>query len=111
MSKERLRKTNEFKSVFSQGSRRYGRYVIVYILPGKQEGNRVGFIVKKSTGKAVQRNKIKRRLREIWRLKGKKLIIGSDIIILAKKGILEAPFLEVEQEVIRLLKKDNAAKN
>lgn len=82
--KEGLKKANEFKRVFSQGNRRYGRYVILYLLSGDQGNNRVGFIVKKSIGKAVQRNKIKRRLREIWRLKGQEIITGSDIIILAK---------------------------
>ena len=105
--KEGLKKANEFKRVFSQGNRRYGRYVILYLLSGDQENNRVGFIVKKSIGKAVQRNKIKRRLREIWRLKGKEIITGSDIIILAKKEILEASFAEIEQEVVRLLEGNN----
>ena len=107
MSNESLKKTNEFKKVFSQGNRRYGRYVILYILPGEKDDNRVGFIVKKSIGKAVQRNKIKRRLREIWRLKGKEIITGSDVIILAKKEIVEASFAEIEQEVVRLLRGNN----
>ncbi len=110
MSKEGLNKTSEFKRVFSQGNRRVGKNVIVYILPGKQEENRVGFVVKKSVGKAVQRNKIKRRLREIWRLKGKKHISGSDVVILVKKEISEASFAEIEQELIGLLKKENLTK-
>lgn len=110
MSKEGLKKTNEFKKVFSQGNRRYGRYVIVYILSEQREGSggsRAGFIVKKSIGKAVQRNKIKRILREIWRLEGKELITGSDVIILAKKEITEASFTEIKQDLIRLLEKNN----
>lgn len=107
MSNEGLKKTKEFKKVFSKGNCRYGRYVIVYILPGEQEINRVGFIIKKSIGKAVQRNKIKRRLREIWRTKGKELLTGSDVIILARKEIIEASFAEIEQEVVRLLRGKN----
>lgn len=110
MSKEGLKKTNEFKRVFSQGNRRYGKYVIVYILSEQREGSgesRAGFIVKKSIGKAVQRNKIKRILREIWRLEGKELITESDVIILAKKEIAEASFTEIKQDLIRLLEKNN----
>jgi len=111
LSKEGLKKTNEFKRVFSQGNRRYGRYIIVYILLSEQRegsgGSRAGFIVKKSIGKAVQRNKIKRILREIWRLEGKELITGSDVIILAKKEITEASFTEIKQDLIRLLEKNN----
>ncbi len=107
MKKEGLKKTSEFKRVFSQGKSRYGKYTIIYIFPGQQEANRVGIIVKKSIGKATQRNRIKRRLREIWRLKGKKIISGSDVIILARKEILGAPFLEIEQEMVRLLERDS----
>jgi len=107
LNKERLKKTNEFKRVFSQGMSRFGKYTIIFILPGQQETNRVGIIVKKSIGKAAQRNRIKRRLREIWRLKGKNIISGSDVIIIAKKEILEAPFLEIEQEMVRFLERDS----
>jgi len=86
---------------------RFGKYTIIYILPGQQKTNRVGIIVKKSIGKAAQRNRIKRRLREIWRLKGKNIISGSDVIIIAKKEILEASFLEIEQEMVRFLERDS----
>lgn len=110
MSNKGLKKTNEFKRVFSQGNRRYGRYIIVYILSGPQEGSRVGFIVKKSIGKAVQRNKIKRRLREIWRLKGRELTTASDVVILAKKEITEASFEEIEEELVRLLEGNKPGK-
>jgi ribonuclease P protein component len=105
--KEGLKRTNEFKKVFSNGNRKSGKYLILYILSSQQENNRAGFIVKKSLGNAVQRNKIKRRLREIWRQKGIKLIFGCDVIIVAKKEILEASFTEIEQELIRLLPRDN----
>ena len=81
MNKEGLKKTSEFRKVFTFGKRRYGRYVIIYILKEKKEANRAGFIVKKCIGKAVKRNKVKRRLREIWRQKGENLITGSDITV------------------------------
>ena len=73
------------------------------MLPGKQERNRVGIIVKKNIGNAVQRNKIKRRLREVWWNRCNQLISGYDIVILARKKILQARFKEIETELKKLI--------
>lgn len=107
MKIEVLTKTSDFKRVFSCGSRYFGRYVILYILlESEQQGNNsVGFIVRKSIGNAVKRNKIKRRVREIWRLKCNELLSGSKVIISARQEILRASYQEIEQELIRLIKR------
>jgi len=67
----------------------------VFILKNDYGFNRPGIIVKKETGKAVVRNKIKRQLREANRLLNKKLLPGYDIILLAKKNIGESNFFEI----------------
>ncbi len=103
MAKYTLKKNNEFRNVFSTGNRKTGRYVILYMLPGKQEKNRVGIIVKKNIGNAVQRNKIRRRLREVWWKRCNQLMSGYDIIILARKNILQARFKEIETEIEKLI--------
>lgn len=68
----------------------------------------MGIIVKKSIGKAIHRNKVKRRLREIWRLEGTRLLTGSDVVIIARQGILEATFTELKEELIGLLQINNS---
>jgi len=103
LANQTLKKNNEFRYVFSAGNRKSGRYVILYMLPGKQERNRVGIIVKKNIGNAVQRNKIKRRLREVWWNRCNQLISGYDIVILARKKILQARFKEIETELKKLI--------
>jgi len=103
LTSQKLKKNEEFRYVFSAGSRKSGSYVILYMLPVKQDSNRVGFIVKKKIGNAVQRNRIKRILKEIWRNRCNLLISGYDIIIMARKKIIQASFTEVETELEKLI--------
>jgi len=89
-----LSKASEFKKVFSEGKRIEGTNVILFILKNNYDFNRPGIIVKKEAGKAVVRNKIKRRLKEICRQLNKKSLSGYDIILLAKNNIRKATYLE-----------------
>lgn len=103
MTNQTLKKNNEFKQVFAKGIRKSGKYAIVFVLSRKRQNNRVGIIVKKSIGNAVKRNKIKRRLRELWRKQVSQLIQGSDVVIIARKEIGEASFKEIENDLLELL--------
>ena len=94
MIKRKLSKTSEFKKVFSEGRRIEGKNLIIFILKNDYDFNRLGIIVKKETGKAAVRNKIKRRLKEASRLLNKKLLPGYDIIVLAKNNIRESNYFE-----------------
>ncbi|HZK10734.1 MAG TPA: ribonuclease P protein component [Atribacterota bacterium] len=95
MIKGKLSKTIEFKKVFSEGRRIEGKSLIIFILKNDYNFNRPGIIVKKETGKAVFRNKTKRRLKEALRLANKKLSLGYDIIVLAKNNIGESSYFEI----------------
>ena len=95
MIKRKLSKTSEFKKVFSEGRRIEGKNLIIFILKNDYDFNRLGIIVKKETGKAVVRNKIKRQLKEANRLLKKKLLPGYDIIVLAKNNIKESDYFEI----------------
>lgn len=95
MIKRKLSKTSEFKRGFSEGRRIEGKNLIIFILKNNYNFNRLGVIVKKETGKAVVRNKIKRRLKEAGRSLNKKLLPGYDIILLAKSNIGEANYFEI----------------
>jgi len=92
--KRKLSKTSEFKKVFSEGRRIEGKNLIIFILKNDYDFNRLGIMVKKETGKAAARNKIKRRLKEKSWLLNKKLLSGYDIILLAKNNIREAHYSE-----------------
>jgi len=101
--KRKLSKTSEFKKVFSEGRRIEGKNLIIFILKNDYNFNRPGIIVKKETGKAVARNKIKRRLREAFWLINKKLPPGHDIIMLAKNNIRKSGYFEICHDLEKLL--------
>lgn len=82
--------------------------MVIHALSNQQENQRVGIIVKKSIGNAVQRNKIRRRLREIWRQQNQILISGYDVVVIARKEITSATFAEMEQELKELLQRNRS---
>ncbi|WP_370466008.1 ribonuclease P protein component [Bifidobacterium indicum] len=69
-----------------------------------QDRRRMGLAVSKSVGKAVTRNKVKRRFRQLARAKEDLLPPCCDLVIRAKPGAAEAPFLDLDQQMDRLFR-------
>lgn len=104
--KYKLKKDNDFKKVFKNGIYQQKDFIKIKFLKNNLEINRFSFIVGlKISKKAVQRNKIKRRLEEIIRLNFKQIITGFDIIVFVDKEILEKEYIKIEENLIYLLKK------
>jgi len=104
--KRRLSGNIEFKKVFLEGKRIESKNLIVFVLKNKYKVNRLGLIVKKEIGKAVVRNKIKRRIREAHRQINRKLFQGYDIIILVKKSVVGLDHFELYGELENLFYKE-----
>ena len=82
-----LKKNYEFKNVLSKGKFYVGKYVTIYIKDNKKNENYIGIAVSTKIGKAVTRNKIKRLIRESYRL-NKEInfsIINNEILYLLDK--------------------------
>ena len=101
---ERLKNPREFSVVYKQGKPHFGKYVVVSVLPIDRSVSRVGFAVGKKVGKAVTRNKIKRRLRAIMQGQAGRLSPGFDVIVGAKQKSITASFGELEDDLCRVLK-------
>ena len=97
----RLLKHSDFDRVYKQGRRHFSAHMTVFFLPQEQGGARVGFTVGRVLGGAVQRNRIKRRLREAVRLCRSSLQNKVDVVINPKKSILTLEFTLVVEEVGR----------
>lgn len=72
---------------------------------GVISNRRIGFITSKKIGNAVTRNRVKRLLREIYRLNKSSLCSNIDLVIIAKKSAGELSFHQMEREIIALWKK------
>ena len=99
---ERVRHRRDYLRAQAQGKRLYTRHFGVTLAPPAGEGPRLGLVVTKRLGKAVQRNRVKRLLREFFRRHRMQLpTVG--LIIMAKKGAAELGYHQVEEELGRLL--------
>jgi len=95
-----LRLRSEFQAVYAQGKRFRGEVMTLIVYqPQNEQSFKVGLAVRKKNYKrAVDRNKIKRRLREIVRLNRNKLPENSWLVIHAEAGILKTSWQKIEKE-------------
>lgn len=106
----RIRLNKEFDRVFN-GQSFYGKYLGIKLSKNGLELSRFGFIVSaKVSKKAVERNTIKRRLREIVFQDLPSLKIGYDVVFIAFKPILDKNFVELKELVSKGFKKLNLYK-
>jgi ribonuclease P protein component len=97
----RLLKHADFDRVYKNGCRHFSSHMTLFYLRQEEGGARVGFTVGRVLGGAVERNRIKRRLREAVRLRQGLLTGAVDIVINPKKSSLRVEFSTLIQEVER----------
>jgi ribonuclease P protein component len=98
----RLLRHADFERVYKQGRRHFATHMTVfYLRGGEAQGLRVGFTVGRGLGGAVERNRMKRRLREAVRQYRRSVSAAADVVINPKKSLLRAEFTELLQEVER----------
>ena len=82
-----------------------GPYLVLYARRNREDINRVGITVSKKLGKAHIRNRIRRRLREIYRLNEDKFLPGWDIVLVGRGKALDADFAAIMNSFLSLAKK------
>ena len=103
----RIRSGDDFRRVFKAGVRVRSGHLMAHSLIDRDDSHaaRVGFIVSKAVGNAVRRNQVKRRLREIMRVRREGMDPGTLFVIRALPQASEAEFSELESEVVMLMDK------
>lgn len=96
-----LRGDSDFAAVFREGRRQDGGLLAVRALPNGLEEVRLGFNIGKKIGSAVDRNRVRRRLRHIVRQLGPSP--GYDIVLIAKPRTGSAPYSQLKSETEVLL--------
>lgn len=105
----RILRRSDFRKVYDEGSRFSCPYFAAFCLKRTAEeaslpveGPKIGFTVTKSLGKAVSRNRMKRRLREVVRLNLRMLPSAWMVVMNGRKGLMDGDFRDIEREVVRL---------
>ena len=100
----RLRNSREFRAVVSAHGPKKTRHFVVYQAPNAELGPRLGISVSSRVGRAAERNRVKRRLREFFRHNRGHLMASSDTVIIAKPGAQDLSHRDIEKELSFLLK-------
>ena len=89
-AKRRLSRSADFERVYRQGRSYGGRFFILHLFPrdeesgGSLEGPRLGLSVSRKCGGAVERNRIKRLLREAFEAQAPRLHVADDVVVVAR---------------------------
>jgi len=96
----RLTKDKEFDNIFKNGYSSYDKAIGVRMSTNQRKINRFGILVNsKVSRQAVERNRIKRQIREILKSQLEKIKAGYDIIIIVLPGAREKNYVDLEQSV------------
>ena len=100
----RLKKRKEFAYIYRKGERFHTTNITLYKIASKYPNPKIGFSVNNKVGKAVVRNKVKRRLREIVK-EFLPSISKCNLIFVVKPSIIELDFEQMKSEVKQILTK------
>ena len=80
-------------------------YLVLYCRPNRTATNRVGITASKKLGHAVVRNRVRRRLREVYRLNEARFAPGWDIVVVARSRCIDADFKKLTHAYLSLAQK------
>ena len=102
---DRILKRSDFVELSRVGRRVYTGVFMAVVAPNRTGGPRLGVTVTRKVGGAVQRNRIKRLVREFFRLNRQRLKLSGDINIIARSGAAERSNHELRQAIEELFEK------
>lgn len=105
-----LKLNHIFQRLYRTGGQANG-YLVLYARRNRTAANRVGITVSKKLGKANVRNRVRRRLREVYRLNEDKFQPGWDIVVVARTRAIRAPFDTLVENYLALAKKAGILKD
>lgn len=100
-----LKENHLFRRLYAKGKSAVSPTLAVYIRGNGRRENRLGLTVGTKVGKAVRRNRVRRRLREAYRLHEDRVAPGFDVVVVARTKAAFASYAQLERDLLRLLDK------
>ncbi len=98
----RLLSRSEFRRVYEEGQRRSAPLCAMFFRANGRRETRLGITVPARLGSAVVRNRMKRRLREVFRLNRPTIPGGWDVVLNPRPAVARVPFKSLAREILRL---------
>jgi ribonuclease P protein component len=98
---EHVRKRADFELIYKTGSKRSGRLMTMFTRERDGGLARLGIAATRKMGAAVERNRAKRLVREVFR--HHKPAAGLDVVVVPRREMLDAPYEKIEAEYLALL--------
>lgn len=95
-----IKENHVFRRLYARGKSSASPQLALYIRRNGRKGNRLGLTVSTKVGKAVVRNRVRRRLREIYRIHENELYPGWDVVIVARVRAAHSPFAALERSFL-----------
>lgn len=105
-----LKLNHIFRRLYATSGHANG-YLVLYARPNRSKINRVGITAGKKLGHAVVRNRVRRRLREVYRLNEDRFTTGWDIVVVARSRCIDADFKKLTGAYLSLAEKAGILKD
>ena len=104
-----LKENHEFRRLYQKGTSAVSGCMVVYCRKNRLGYNRLGLTVSAKLAGAVQRNRVKRLLREAYRLHEDAFATGVDLVLVARGRAVGATYWEIEKSLLHALRQNKAA--
>jgi len=99
---ERITNHSRYRTIYSQGVWKSSRHFTTITFVSDREAKRLGITVTKKAGNAVKRNRIKRLIREFFRLNKSLFPSGYDVVVMAKRNMPPLKYQDACRELTEL---------
>ena len=97
-----LKLNHLFRRLYQKGKSAANKYLVIYCRRNGSSENRIGYTVSSKLGHAVVRNRVRRRLREIYRLHESQFRPGWDLVVVVRSRAVDAPYKKLEGAYLSL---------
>lgn len=107
----RIKKNTEFRLVYKHGTFEVNRYCVIYKMPVAKKPTKMGFVTGKKVGGAVQRNRARRLMKEVYRLHQHEIREGYHVVVVGRAPLSNATYAEAERSIMTLLRRSKLLKD
>ena len=98
-----VKENYEFRRIYAKGRSGVSPYLVVYVRPNRRGRNRLGVTVSTKLGHAVVRNRVRRQLREMYRLHLPEMKKGYDVSLVGRVKAVHTPYTRMDRQYTRAL--------